>query len=129
MRDAIANLEERVDAIATTLLGTEEFAKTANLASNMQLRLQKGMNSHMSRQLALFNMPSRDDIAHIGERLMTMDERLVRIEALLKQLDAGAAPAKNTGMPPRTKKPGGKKSGARTTPPTKKARAAKKASS
>ena len=103
-----------MDTIATTLMGTEEFAKTANLASNVQLRLQQGMNNHMARQLALFNMPSREDIALLGERMMTIDDRLVRIEELLRQMAPPEAKAPPAG-PPRTKKP-----------PTRKKAAAKK---
>lgn len=84
-------------------MGTEEFARTANVASQLQLRMKKGVNDHMARQLALFNMPSREDIASIGERLMTMDERLIRIEGMLSRL-AGPAPVSGA-RPPRTKKP------------------------
>jgi len=85
-------------------MGTDEFARTANAASNVHLRLQKGMNSHMARQLALFNMPSREDIEALGERMMTMDDRLVRIEDMLRQMGTNQASAK-TNRPPRTKKP------------------------
>lgn len=103
IREAIATLEARVDSIATALMGTEEFARTANAASNVQLRLQKGMNAHMARQLALFNMPSREDIAALGERMMTIDDRLVRIEDMLRQMTPPAGA--KAGSPPRTKKP------------------------
>lgn len=85
-------------------MGTDEFARTANIASNLQLRLKKGMNDHMSRQLALFNMPSREDISSIGERLMTMDDRLIRIENMLLRM-APPDPSARAGRPPRTKKP------------------------
>ena len=107
IRAAIATLEERIDLIATSLMGTDEFARTANAASNLQLKLKKGMSDHMARQLALFNMPSREDISAIGERLMTMDERLIRIEDILARLAPVAAPA--TGRPARTRKPPSKK--------------------
>ncbi|MEL6212359.1 MAG: hypothetical protein AAFQ96_02085, partial [Pseudomonadota bacterium] len=116
VREAIANLEERMDAIATTLMGTEEFARTANIASNVQMRMQKGMNTHMARQLAMFNMPSRDDITALGERLMSVDERLVRIEDMLRKIAPPEAAAARAGQPPRTKKPkkkAAKKSAAR----------------
>ncbi|NWG71368.1 MAG: hypothetical protein HXY23_07150 [Parvularculaceae bacterium] len=103
VRAAIAALEERINVIATSLMGTEEFARTANVAAQLQLRMKKGVNDHMARQLALFNMPSREDVSAIGERLMTMDERLIRIEAMLARL-AGPAPAAGP-RPPRTKKP------------------------
>ena len=85
-------------------MGTEEFARTANVASNMQLRLQKGMANHMARQLALFNMPSREDITALGERVMAMDERLVKIEEMLKRMAPEASPPR-ADRPPRTKKP------------------------
>ncbi|MEL6363713.1 MAG: hypothetical protein AAFR11_02600 [Pseudomonadota bacterium] len=87
-------------------MGTEEFAKTANAASAVQMRVQKGVNSHMARQLAMFNMPSREDINALAERVMTMDERLVRIEAMLQRI-APVAPEPNSARPPRTKKPVG----------------------
>jgi hypothetical protein len=103
IRSAIAKLEERVDEVATALMGTEEFAGAANAASNLQLRLKKGMSDHMARQLALFNMPSRQDIAAIGERLMGIDERLGRVEAVLSRM---APPdARPRSGPPRTRKP------------------------
>lgn len=86
-------------------MGTEEFAGAANLASKLQLRAQKGMNDHMARQLAFFNMPSREDIALIGERLLSMDDRLVRIEATLARLAGPAPQPSGAARPPRTKKP------------------------
>ena len=107
-RDAIAALEARVDTIVTTLMGTEEFAKTANAATNMQMRMQKGMNAHMARQLMMFNMPSRDDITALGERIMSVDDRLVRIEEMLLRM-APEEPASKAARPPRTKKPRAKK--------------------
>lgn len=87
---------------------TEEFSKTANAASSVQMRVRKGMNSHMARQLALFNMPSREDMTALAERVMTMDERLVRIEAMLQRM-APEASAQRTARPPRTKKPSPKR--------------------
>lgn len=106
LRGAISRLEERVDSLATTLMGTEEFAGAANLASNLQLRAQKGMSDHMARQLAFFNMPSREDITALGERLISMDDRLVRIETMLARM-AGTSAAASEGVagPPRTRKP------------------------
>lgn len=103
--EAIAKLEERVDMIATSLMGTEEFARTANLASNVQMRMQKGMSTHMARQLAMFNMPSRDDITSLGERMMSVDERLVRIEEMLQRMAPAPAASERAAQPPRTRKP------------------------
>ncbi|MEM6537710.1 MAG: hypothetical protein AAF668_08285 [Pseudomonadota bacterium] len=109
LSDSIARLEERIDTIATALMGTEEFARTANFATNLQLRMQKGMAGHMARQLALFNMPSREDVAALGERVMDIDERLVRIEEMLHQIAQSvvvpAEPTFSTAKPSRNRQP------------------------
>lgn len=131
IREAIATLEERVDTIAGALMGTEEFARTANIANTMQLRVQKGVNDHMSRQLAMFNMPSREDINALGERVMVMDDRLVRIEEMLRRLTPVDAATVQRAKPPRTKKPRTKKAPSDQVPAkqtkTKKTAAKKKA--
>lgn len=104
IRAAIASIEERVNTIGTALLGTEEVAGVATAASTIRARAQKGLNDHWARQLAFFNMPSREDIAAIGDRLMSMDERLARVESLLARM-AQPAPAAPRGGPARTRKP------------------------
>lgn len=86
-------------------MGTEEFAGAANIASNLQMRMQKGVADHMSRQLAWFNMPSREDITAIGERLISVEDRLVRIESMLARLVPAEKKSPAAGRPPRTRKP------------------------
>ncbi|MBY0422627.1 MAG: hypothetical protein K2Q06_10005 [Parvularculaceae bacterium] len=70
----------------------------------MRARAQKGLNDHWARQLAFFNMPSREDIEAIGDRLMSMDARLARMEEALARLAGPAAKPVRSG-PARTKKP------------------------
>jgi hypothetical protein len=105
---AISELESKVDMIATALLETDEFARAANTANSLSLRLQKGIAGQMARRMAVFNMPSRDDVIALGERLMVMDERLVRIEEALAALAPPAQAVRRAG-PPRTRKPPAKK--------------------
>jgi len=103
LRDKIAALEQDFNSVASALLGTEEFAKTAAVIADLRLQLRKAIEDQMGRQLERFNMPSRDDIAALGERMMSIDERLIRVEEMLQ----GMAPKgdnANTSRPPRTKK-------------------------
>lgn len=104
IRAAVAAIEERVNTIGTALLGTEEVAGMATAASTLRARAQKGLNDHWARQLAFFNMPSREDIAAIGDRLMSIDERLARVEQTLARL-AGPDPSARRAGPARTRKP------------------------
>lgn len=101
---AINDLESKVDTITTTLLATDEFARVANSANSLSVRLKKGLAGQMGSRMALLNVPSRDDIVALGERLMLMDERLVRIEKALSRLAPPDLATKPAG-PPRTKKP------------------------
>ena len=97
-------LEKEFNLIATALMGTEEFSRTATVVSGLQMRLQKAMEAHMARQLARLNMPSKDDITALGERMMSIDDRLIRVEEMLERI----APRKTestSNRPPRTKKP------------------------
>jgi hypothetical protein len=120
IRAAIAKLEERVDTIGTALMGTEEFAGVATAASTLRARAQKGLSDHWGRQLAFFNMPSREDIAAIGDRLMSMDERLARVEHMLARM-AGPDPGAKRAGPARTRKPPAKPAAAPAKPNAKSA--------
>ncbi len=97
-------------------MGTEEFAGVATAASTLRARAQKGLTDHWGRQLAFFNMPSREDIAAIGDRLMSMDERLARVEHLLSRL-AGPDKAPLRAGPARTRKPPAKEASAPSAKP------------
>ncbi|WP_299323985.1 hypothetical protein [Parasphingopyxis sp.] len=107
MRTAMSDLEARFDEMSKAVFGTDAFARTTGAATELGAKVQKGVSDQMSKNLEFFNMPSRTDITAIGERLMTMDERLVRIEEALAKL-VPDEPAAASG-PPRTRKPPAKK--------------------
>ncbi len=109
MRKAMAELESRFDQMSQAIFGTDQFAQGANRAAELTAQWQKNMAETMSRQLALFNMPSREDVTKMGEQLLAMNERLARIEQLLEAMAPEDAMPKPSG-PPRTKKPGKAKS-------------------
>lgn len=103
IRNALGDLETRFDEMAKAVFGTEAFAKASGKATEFGARAQKQMTDQMSRNLEFFNMPSRSDVTAIGERLMSMEDRLIRIETALEKLvPTGGKPA--TG-PKRTRKP------------------------
>ncbi|NNC73618.1 MAG: hypothetical protein HKN78_12185 [Sphingomonadaceae bacterium] len=106
IRKAMGDLEGRFDEMAKAVFGTDAFAETSHRATELGAKVQRGMSDQMSKNLAFFNMPSREDVTAIGERLMTMDERLVRIEDALARL---APSERKTTGPKRTRKPPAKK--------------------
>ena len=109
MRNAIGDLESRFDEMAKAVFGTEAFGRATGRATEFGVKAQKQVADQMSRNLEFFNMPSRSDVTAIGERLMSMEDRLIRIEtALDKLLPSTDKPAPG---PKRTRKPPTKSKG------------------
>lgn len=104
LRKAIADLEQRIEGMSRELFSTDQFAKTANVSNDLTNRFRKGFSDHMGQRLSFYNMPSRDDITALGERMMEIEDRLVRIENMLMRALPPASGAGRSG-PPRTKQP------------------------
>jgi len=108
----MANSERQWNGFLNDAMATDEFSQTMGRMMDGYLNLQKNMNEVMGRYLQLINVPTRNDILAIGERLSQIEERLDQIEDGLLRRDAGqpatatAAPlAATMPRPPRTKKP------------------------
>jgi polyhydroxyalkanoic acid synthase PhaR subunit len=109
-RDWVARSEQQWNAFLNQAMATDEFSQTMGRYMDFYLNLQKGLNEAMSRYLQLVNVPSRQDVLALGERLSAIEERLGRIEGLVgRQAAPAVAPgpvgADAARRPPRTKKP------------------------
>lgn len=110
-REWVAQSERQWNAFLNQAMATDEFSKAMGRFMDFYLNLQKGMNETMGRYLQLVNMPSRQEVLALGERLSAIEERLGRIEGMLaKQAPAAGPAAPDNGAvplkrPPRTKKP------------------------
>lgn len=104
--ELVTQWERNFNEFSNQLMGTEEFSKSMNQFQTMQLEFQRNFAEIMGRQLANFNMPSRDDVNNVAEQLREIDRRLGRIERALEKTNAGFSasdrPAKG---PSRTRKP------------------------
>lgn len=107
----VSQWERTVDKYSNQFMGTSEFSQSMNLMQSMQLEYQRAFGEQMAKQLANFNMPSRDDILELSESFRDMDRRMARIETSLNKIekaqDNGAK--KKAASPPRTKRPPAKK--------------------
>ena len=107
-RDWVANSERQWNGFLNNAMATDEFSQTMGRFMDVYLNLQKNMNEVMGRYLQTINVPTRNDILAIGERLSQIEDRLSSIEnglrANVAPLPAPAAAA-TVARPPRTKKP------------------------
>ena len=114
-RDWVANSERQWNSFLNNAMATDEFSQTMGRMMDVYLNVQKQMNEVMGRYLQLINVPTRNDVMAIGERLSQIEDRLVSIEDALGAARRASAPAEAAGpangpapaavRPPRTKKP------------------------
>ena len=114
-RDWMVKSEKQWSEALSQMMGDERFSK------GMGRYVQEGLHTHrmfseaMAQYLANLNLPSRQDILDIGDRLSQMEETLSALQVevrdqraqLTKLANTGAAPGETgtTQPPSRTKKP------------------------
>jgi hypothetical protein len=86
---------------------TPEFSQAVNRAGGVAAGAQKQFGDLMEKYLLSMNLPSREQITGIAERLQSIEGQLGEIKAMLSQMSAnsGAYQAGAAPRPPRTKRP------------------------
>jgi Poly(R)-hydroxyalkanoic acid synthase subunit (PHA_synth_III_E) len=104
--ELVAQWEKGFNAFANQAMGSEEFSGLMHKATSASLGMQQAFGAVMSRYLAALNLPSRNEMNAIGERLQAIEASLKRIEAQLARQRGGDLPSRVTGpRPPRTRQP------------------------
>lgn len=103
----LAEMEKGFNAMATQVMGSEQFSKTAHQLTGASVGAQKTMGDMMERYLVSMNMPSRAQMVGMGERLQTIEAQLNEIKAVLYRAypDAMSESGSATPRPPRTRQP------------------------
>lgn len=106
----VSNSERQWNGFLNNAMATDEFSQTMGRMMDVYLNMQKNLNEVMGRYLQLINVPTRNDILGIGERLSQIEDRLDRIEsgisqAVRAQTGSTGTPASKPARPPRTKRP------------------------
>jgi hypothetical protein len=109
-RDLVTQWEKNLNELANRTMGSDEFSKAINQAVGLSAGMQSSLSEAMGRYLASLNLPSRAEMAGIGERLHAIEERLDRIHALLQRSAGVAEPdaASKSAKPSRTRRPPGR---------------------
>jgi hypothetical protein len=86
----------------TGMMKQNAFAQIIGREINAALYGQQMLTQGMAASLAMFNMPTRDDILALGERLGRLEDSVARQEASLVRLQNAALAESRA--PPRTRK-------------------------
>lgn len=106
-RELVTQWERNFNSLANQVMGTESFTRLMQEMQRMQLAVQQATSEAMGRRLASMNMPTREDVIRVAERLGDVERRLARIESSLDgKGDNAAAPASaQPARRPRTRQP------------------------
>src|SRR5687767_2431524 len=104
-RDWLVQSERQWNATLNEMMGSEQFAQSMGRWTEVYLGVQKNLNETLGRALTGMNVPNRDDVAELGQRLSAIEERLARIETLIERGTGVTIPTAERRRPPRTRKP------------------------
>jgi hypothetical protein len=86
----------------TRIIKDDSVSSALGQELKAQLYQQQAMSKSMATPMALMNLPTRDELLTLSDRIGELEDAVARVEALLVQAQAGSAAAKK---PPRTRKP------------------------
>ena len=99
-RDWFVQNEREWSESLTRMLKDETVAKGMGQEIHAATHRQQMLTQGMAGPMAAMNLPTRDDLVALGERMGLVEDALARIEAMLVQ-----SRSPTTTKPPRTRKP------------------------
>jgi hypothetical protein len=105
----IGEMEKGFNSFATKAMESPEFSQAVNRAGGVAAGAQKQFGDLMEKYLLSMNLPSREQMTGIAERLQSIEGQLGEIRSMLSQMSgsAGGSPAGGAPRPPRTRRPPG----------------------
>jgi len=107
-RDWLDQTERQLNSYFNQLMGTEQYARFLGEFSDFSLNMQKNMSEAVARYFASLNLPTREDLAALGQRLNALEQRVGAIERSNPPagvVSGGTVSAAAAPRPPRTRKP------------------------
>lgn len=103
----VGEMEKGFNSFATKAMETPEFSQAMNRAGGAAAGAQKQFGDLMEKYLLSMNLPSREQMTGIAERLQSIEGQLGDIKSMLSQMSANSpgSPANAVPRPSRTKRP------------------------
>jgi polyhydroxyalkanoic acid synthase PhaR subunit len=79
-RDWLDQTERQLNSFFNQVMGTDQYARFLGQFNDLSLNMQKNMGEAMSRYFASLNLPTREDLAALGQRLNAIEQRLAAFE-------------------------------------------------
>lgn len=104
----VGEMEKGFNSFANQAMSSPEFSQAVNRAGGVAAGAQKQLGDLMEKYLVSMNLPSRDQVTGLAERLQSIEGQIDEIKSMLSQMAAssGISQGSDTALrPPRTKRP------------------------
>jgi hypothetical protein len=104
----VGEMEKGFNSFANQAMSSPEFSQAMNRAGGVAAGAQKQLGELMEKYLVTMNLPSREQVTGLAERLQSVEAQIGEIKAMLSQMAANSGITHgfdSTPRPPRTKRP------------------------
>lgn len=104
----VGEMEKGFNSFANQAMSSPEFSQAMNRAGGVAAGAQKQLGELMEKYLVTMNLPSREQVTGLAERLQSVEAQIGEIKAMLSRMAANSGMTQgfdSTPRPPRTKRP------------------------
>ena len=104
----VGEMEKGFNSFANQAMSSPEFSQVVNRAGGVAAGAQKQLGELMEKYLVTMNLPSREQVTGLAERLQSIEAQIGEMKSMLSQMAANSGISQGfdgTPRPPRTKRP------------------------
>ena len=104
----VGEMEKGFNSFANQAMTSPEFSQAMNRAGGVAAGAQKQLGELMEKYLVAMNLPSREQVTGLAERLQSIEAQIGEIKSMLNQMAGSSGTSQGYGgapRPPRTKRP------------------------
>lgn len=104
----VGEMEKGFNSFANEAMSSPEFSQAMNRAGGVAAGAQKQLGELMEKYLVSMNLPSREQVTGLAERLQAIEGQIGEIKSMLSQMAAGSGVSQGfdaAPRPARTKRP------------------------
>jgi hypothetical protein len=104
----VGEMEKGFNSFANQAMSSPEFSQAMNRAGGVAAGAQKQVGELMEKYLVTMNLPSREQVTALAERLQSIEAQIGEMKSMLSQMAASSGISQGfdgVPKPPRTKRP------------------------
>src|SRR4051812_49618621 len=92
----VGDMEKGFNSFANQAMSSPEFSQVVNRAGGVAAGAQKQLGELMEKYLVTMNLPSREQVTALAERLQSIESQIGEMKSMLSQMAASSGDRKST---------------------------------